>query len=93
MPFVIVSLQGPAGVLESRIAERQARANDPSEATVDVLRQQQADMEELNAEERESTIEVDSEGEPDLQALAKRILQAASTSRMRRRDRGIRDQC
>ena len=93
VPFVIVSLQGPAGVLESRIAERQARANDPSEATVDVLRQQQADMEELNAEERESTIAVDSEGEPDLQALAKRILQGASASRMRRRDRGIRDQC
>ncbi len=93
VPFVILSLQGPAGILEARIAERQARANDASEATVDVLRRQQEDMEELNPEERESAIMLDSEAEPDLEALAERILQGRPAPRARRIDRGSRDRC
>ena len=90
-PFVILSLQGPTGILEARIAERQAQANDASEATVDVLRRQQENLEELNAAEGESAIVLNSEAEPDVKGLAERILHGHPAPRVRRHEGGIRD--
>jgi aminoglycoside phosphotransferase family enzyme/predicted kinase len=92
VPFVILSLHAPAGILETRIAKRQAQASDASEATVDVLRQQQQDVEELNAAERASTIELDSEAEPDLMVLAERIFRGHPAPWRRRLHHANRDE-
>ena len=86
VPFVVLSLRAPAGVLEARIAKRQAGATDVSEATVDVLRRQREDMEDLNAEEREAAIELDGETEPDVEVLARRILRGRTAPWRRRLD-------
>ena len=92
VPFVILSLHGRAGILEARIAERQAQASDASEAGVDVLRRQRQDMEELTREESASAIVLDSEAEPDLKALARTILRGPPAPWMRRLDGGIDDE-
>ena len=90
VPFVIVSLHAPAEILEARIAKRQAQARDASEATLDVLRRQRDEGEELNAEERESTITVDSEAEPDPMTLAQRIAREHPVPGRRRHHHAIR---
>ena len=92
VPFVILSLHGRAGILEARIAERQAQASDASEAGVDVLRRQRQDMEELTREESALTMVLDSEAEPDLKALAQTILRGPPAPWMRRLDGGIDDE-
>ena len=92
VPFVIVSLHAPAEVLETRIANRQAQARDASEATLDVLRRQRDDADDLTAEERESTLALDSETEPDPMALAQRILRGHPAPWRRRLDHAARDE-
>ena len=92
VPFVILSLRAPLAVLKTRIANRQAQATDASEATVDVLRQQRENMEELNNEEREAALELDGGAEPDVEALARRILRGRPAPWLRRLDHPIRDE-
>ena len=93
VPFVILSLGAPAGTLEARIANRQGQADNVSEATLDVLRQQRDDLEELNPEEREAAIVLDSETDPDTVALAQRILQGRRAPWLRRLDHPVHDEC
>jgi len=90
VPFVILSLRTPAAVLETRIESRQARATDPSEATVDVLRRQRENMEGLDSEEREAALELDGAAEPDIETLARRILRGRPAPWLRRLDHPIR---
>lgn len=84
VPFVILCLRAPAELLEARIAKRQSEADNVSEATLNVLRQQREDMEELDAEEREAAMDLDSETEP--RVLAERILRSRSAPWFRRLD-------
>ena len=53
VPFAIASLQAPADVLRSRVAQRQARADDASEAGVQVLAMLQQVQEPLDDAERD----------------------------------------
>jgi aminoglycoside phosphotransferase family enzyme/predicted kinase len=92
VPFVILSLQAPAAVLETRIETRQTQATDASEATVEVLRQQREKLEELSNEERESALVLDGTAEPDVEALARRILRRRPAPWLRRLDHPIRDE-
>ena len=92
VPFVILSLRAPVQLLETRIAKRQAQATDASEATVEVLRHQREDMEELNSEEREAALELDSEADSDVEALARRILRSSTAPWRRRLDYPIHDE-
>ena len=50
-PFGILAPQAPVEVLRERIAARQARGGDPSEATLDVLERQLQWIEPLSADE------------------------------------------
>ena len=92
VPFVILSLHAPSAVLETRIETRQAQATDASEATVEVLRQQRESKEELSSEEREAAFTLDGTAEPDVEALARRILRRRPAPWLRRLDQPIRDQ-
>ncbi len=92
VPFVILSLRAGLAVLKTRIENRQAQATDASEATVDVLRQQRENIEELDSEEREAALELDGAAEPDVEALARRILRGRPAPWLRRLDHPIRDE-
>ena len=61
-----------------------------SEDPMAVIRPPRGDREELNAEERESAIKLDSEAEPDLMVLAQRILRGHPAPWLRRLDHAIR---
>jgi hypothetical protein len=90
-PFVILSLHAPAAILEARIVERQARANDASEATLEVLHRQREGMDDLDDEERKATIAVSSDEEADVALLARNILSTAPALRRRRLAKTVRD--
>jgi predicted kinase len=92
VPFVILSLHAQSAVLETRIEARQAQATDASEATLEVLRQQRENMEELSSEEREAAFALDGTAEPDVEALARRILGRRPAPWLRRPHQPIRDQ-
>jgi predicted kinase len=89
---VILSLHAQLAVLETRIEARQAQATDASEATLEVLRQQRENMEELSSEEREAAFALDGTAEPDVEALARRILGRRPAPWLRRPDQPNRDQ-
>ena len=89
---MILSLRAGLAVLKARIENRQAQATDASEATVDVLRQQRENIEELDSEEREAALELDGAAEPDVEALARRILRGRPAPWLRRLDHPIRDE-
>ncbi len=61
VPFAILDCRAPEGVLRARVAEREARGRDPSEADVAVLEHQLATREPLQADEQASSIIFDSE--------------------------------
>ena len=92
VPFVILSMRAPERILEARVDRRLADGADASEATVDVLRLQREGLDALDDEEREVTIELDSETEPDLAVLAQRISRQRSAPLVRRLDAGGRDE-
>jgi aminoglycoside phosphotransferase family enzyme/predicted kinase len=74
--FAILDCRAPEGVLRTRVAEREARGRDPSEADLTVLENQLGTRERLQPDERESSIIFDSEGanwQESLRALAVRI--------------------
>ena len=86
VPFTILALDAPDSVLETRVTHRRAEATDASEATLDVLRGQRAELEPLDDEEREYCIEVRGDEPPDVDALARRILKPRSAPVARRLD-------
>jgi aminoglycoside phosphotransferase family enzyme/predicted kinase len=56
VPFHILACEAPVAVLRARIAERQARGADASEATVAVLEQQLGWLEPLTVDERAAVL-------------------------------------
>ena len=92
VPFVILSLDAPASVLEARVSRRESEAANVSEASVDVLRRQREELQDLNDEEREASIVLDSEAAPDIETLAQRILRGRSAPLARRLDPSLRDE-
>ncbi|HSF47350.1 MAG TPA: ATP-binding protein [Burkholderiales bacterium] len=56
VPFLIVDCQAPVDVLRARVAERERRGRDPSEANLAVLEHQLATHEPLEVEEQPSVI-------------------------------------
>ncbi|GLK91884.1 bifunctional aminoglycoside phosphotransferase/ATP-binding protein [Pseudomonas turukhanskensis] len=74
-PFLILDCQAPETVIASWLAQRQAAAQDPSDATLDVVRAQQASREPLDAEELAHTKRVDTHESASLDSLIERIRQ------------------
>ncbi|MGR9035237.1 MAG: bifunctional aminoglycoside phosphotransferase/ATP-binding protein [Gammaproteobacteria bacterium] len=70
--FIIIDFQASDDTLRRRILNRQLRYNDPSEATVDVLRHQQQTAESLTDSERKEVISVNTEDSD----AAKNLLEA-----------------
>ena len=82
----------PTEVLEARVAERQARATDASEATVDALRDQRAELEALDDEERGYTIALSEDAASDVETLTRRILRERGAPLVRRLDMPVEDE-
>jgi aminoglycoside phosphotransferase family enzyme/predicted kinase len=72
-PFLILDFHASEQELHRRIAWRQQQGNDPSEATVEVLRQQMLSDEPLTTEERERAVTVDTENESALALLVEAL--------------------
>jgi len=51
VPFIILSCEAPEAVIEQWLSERQSRGGDPSDATLEVIRAQQASREPLGERE------------------------------------------
>ncbi len=76
VPFTILDCHARESVLEQRLAARDAAGNDASEADASVLKRQLQWQEVLDAHEQSRTIEVDTEGDIDIDDLAARWLAA-----------------
>ncbi len=71
VPFLILDIQAYEATMKARIAARERRANDASDAGLAVLAQQIASHEILSAEEMRQTIAVNAELTVDPIAMAK----------------------
>jgi hypothetical protein len=71
--FIIVRCVSPAEKLVRRIEQRRAEGNDPSEASVAILRHQQAHVQPLTAEELTRTADVDTDEPSSLARMAQRL--------------------
>ena len=71
VPFTILHCEAPPALLRQRLAERAARADDPSDADARVLANQERSQEALDDAERAMTIAVDTAAPIDIDALAR----------------------
>jgi aminoglycoside phosphotransferase family enzyme/predicted kinase len=74
-PFLILDCQAPDTVIASWLAQRQAAGQDPSDATLDVVKAQQASREPLDAQELALTKQVNTHESASLDSLIERIRQ------------------
>ena len=70
VPFIVLVPQVSAATMRARVEARAAAGGDPSEATVEVLERQLADVEPLAPDELPSVVPFDAEGAIDAPALA-----------------------
>lgn len=73
VPFVILMFTADEQSLKSRIAERQKANTDPSDATVDVLKQQLVAVEPLTETERSETVMISADQEWTTERLIQRL--------------------
>lgn len=73
VPFVIFMFTADEQSLKSRIAERQKANTDPSDATVDVLKQQLVTVEPLTETERSETVMIPADLEWTTERLVQRL--------------------
>ncbi|MGK9417257.1 AAA family ATPase [Pseudomonas cedrina] len=74
-PFMILDCNAPLAVIASWLAQRQADKNDPSDATLSVIEEQQANREPLTAEEQLLSKRVETNESGTLDALVAHIRQ------------------
>lgn len=75
VPFLIVDCQAPEAFIQSWLEKRQAEGQDPSDATLDVIRAQVAKGEELDEQERHFSITLPTHEASHLDKLVKSIRQ------------------
>ena len=75
VPFLILDCHAPDAVIASWLALRQDRAQDPSDATMDVIKAQQASREALSQDELVLSTRVDTHESASLDSLIARIRQ------------------
>ena len=73
VPFAIIDCRAPDAVLRERIAARQARGDDASEADLDVLQRLRSVREPLETDEAACAIDIDTSAAIDAEALAAAI--------------------
>jgi predicted kinase len=74
-PFLILDCQAPEAVIESWLAQRQADNADPSDATLEVVKAQQASREPLDAEEQKHSKRVETQESASMDQLIEQIRQ------------------
>ena len=75
VPYVILDLEASVETLESRIRKRAEEEQDASEATLSVLQQQIKTNEALTEDESVFTIQINMEGEVDINGLVQQMRQ------------------
>ena len=75
MPFLILDCQAPDAVIASWLAQRQAEAIDPSDATLEVVKAQQATRDPLDAEEQKHSKRVNTQESASMDQLIEQIRQ------------------
>ncbi len=75
VPFLIIDCQAPDAVIEQWLAQRQAQGADASDATMEVIRAQQADREALSEAEQLLSRRVDTHEAASLDDLVAAIRQ------------------
>jgi aminoglycoside phosphotransferase family enzyme/predicted kinase len=73
IPCHVIHCQAPEGVLRKRILERRERADDPSDADLDVLSWQQARFEPVDANEPCSLLEISSTEETAASSIIRQL--------------------
>jgi hypothetical protein len=74
-PFLILDCNAPQAVIASWLAQRQADKNDPSDATLTIIEEQQANRDPLTAEELRLSKRVETNESGTLDALVAHIRQ------------------
>ena len=74
-PFLILDCNAPQAVIASWLAQRQADQNDPSDATLTIIEEQQANRDPLTAEELLLSKRVETNESGTLDALVAHIRQ------------------
>jgi aminoglycoside phosphotransferase family enzyme/predicted kinase len=72
-PYVIVSCNAPPEILRRRLAARAQEANDPSEATFEVLEHQLARLQSLETADSANLIALDTSSDSDIDSAADRL--------------------
>lgn len=75
VPFLILDCQAPDAVIASWLAQRQAEAIDPSDATLEVIQAQQASRDPLDAEEQKHSKRVNTQESASMDQLIEQIRQ------------------
>ena len=75
VPFLIIDCEAPEAVIEQWLTQRQAAGNDPSDATIEVVRAQQANREPLSEAELLLSRRVDTHDATSLDTLVAAIRQ------------------
>ena len=77
--FIILHTLAPISCLKKWIAERQTSGKDASEATIEILEQQLAKQEPLDAEEKKHALEIHTDQAIDISQIIKKISFKSST--------------
>ncbi len=75
VPFLILDCNAPQAVIEAWLQQRQAEQADPSDATLEVIKAQQASREPLSAEEQALSKRVETNESDSLDKLVEQIRQ------------------
>ena len=75
VPFLVLDCQAPEAVIASWLAQRQAEKTDPSDATLEVVKAQQASREPLNATELQHATRVDTQESASMNQVIDQIRQ------------------
>ena len=74
-PFLILDCQAPDAVIASWLQQRQAENTDPSDATLEVIKAQQANREPLSSKEQPHCKRVDTQDSASMDQLSEQIRQ------------------
>lgn len=75
VPFLIIDCHAPDALIADWLAQRQAEGRDPSDATLAVVKAQQASRESLDEDEQRHSLRVETHLESSLRALVGHIQQ------------------
>lgn len=75
VPFLILDCHAPEAVIASWLEQRQAENSDPSDATLEVIKAQQASREALDAQEQVHSTRVDTQAAGSMDQVIEQIRQ------------------